>query len=250
MPVVWDQVLAEDLGIPSFPREGCADLRGKPLVWLNGVDVSVADWYLVEWSPYHIRRYQEAGGDMTKLVVHFFSYDGAFEALYGADSFHKRVTKMNELGVKRVIAPEFSTSFDMPMAHRIFAIYRGAVVARDLVRAGFEVIPFPWPGGSRNMWSTSQSVFPADSPLVALDAGHLGRRMNGGEIFKRYLEYFRRQLDYFKSARFWVYTGARDTAEAVNAAADGRDVRFIVSAGVVLGKLGQAAKRIRREAEV
>ena len=137
------QATAKELGFPGLDRCGGVELCGNVVAWIPGMKVSgTADYYFIVWHTGDIRRYQEAGGDMSRAVIHFLTHDaGVINPLWGKNSFHRRITQMRKLGIVNVVAPDFSSWSDFPVAVQLYNYYRSAVVASDLATAGFGVVP-------------------------------------------------------------------------------------------------------------
>lgn len=102
----------------------------------------IADWYLIKYSPWDIKKYQELGGDMSRAIIHFLTYDDdTLNPLWF--NFKKIAERMKSLEVQNVVAPDFSLWLDLPTVARLYNLYKSAVVTRDLWRAGFRVLPHP-----------------------------------------------------------------------------------------------------------
>lgn len=174
MSNMWTEIKAKALGFPEFPVEACPTLEGNAIAWLPGMKTSgLADWYFVVWHTGDLRRYREDGGDPDKLVMHHLTYDvGAIDPLWGRESFHKRAERMKEFGVKYVVAPDFSSWADYPVAVQLHNYYKSMVVACDLVKAGFSVIPLVcW--SAPQIAALSISAWPKDMPCAVVDGAHL-----------------------------------------------------------------------------
>lgn len=168
---MWTE--AKALGFPSLG--GCGGLRlGRTVAWLPGMRANgIADWYAITWHTGDLKRYVAAGGDMSRVIVHFLTYDeGVIAPLWGKKSFHERVKKMREFGVRAVVAPDFSSWADFPVVVQLHNYYRSAVVSADLARAGFAVVPnVCWSSPatysvSIGMWSDAQPG------TIVIDANH------------------------------------------------------------------------------
>lgn len=171
---LWSKVTPEALGFPRFPVEGCLPLTGKAVAWLPGMKASgTADWYFITMHTGDIKRYAAAGGDMQRAVIHHLTYDsGVINPLWGSHSFKKRVERMKSLGIKNVVAPDFSSWADFPVAVQLHNYYRSLVVACDFVLAGFKVLPLV-------CWSAPQiahisiKAWPTNASTICVDATHL-----------------------------------------------------------------------------
>ncbi len=76
-------------------------------------------------------------GDKTGVGVHFFIDDYKFERVW-TNPF-KHIERMRDFAC--VLAPQFSTYIDMPMAMKIYNVYRARLIGQIMQDAGLEVIP-------------------------------------------------------------------------------------------------------------
>jgi len=161
---------AKELGIPSYSSG--LDLTGKMCAWLPGMKTDQYDWHFITWHTGDINRYKLAGGDPERMIIHHLTYDsGIIDPLWGTETFKKRCDRMREFGVKYIVAPDFSAWADMPLVLQLYNTYKSAVVAVDLIKAGFEVV-------AHTYWSAPQihgvqlSTVSA-AKMVLVDACHI-----------------------------------------------------------------------------
>lgn len=204
------QVNASSFGLPAMPST-CERLDGQPIAWIPGMKADAHDWRLLLWHSGDIRRYRSAGGDMSKAIVHWLSRDdGTIEPLWGKTSFARRVEQMEEAGVKRVVAPDFSSWADMPIAAQAHNYYRSAVVSHDLAHSGFEVV-------ANVCWSAPQlhqlSIgMWAGVSFALIDANHFSphRRNYNHDLFWSGAAAFKERNP---GAFCWIYSSYRQTAD-------------------------------------
>jgi hypothetical protein len=218
---------AQDLGIPSFPLEAIPDISPESaphafVPYYNVHKPDVTHW-LVQMHSGNLSYYTKGGnhsgpwnsdniGDLDKLIVHNLSFDvGTINPLWGEATFWKRVNTMREFGVHTMIAPDFSAWADFPIALQIYNLYRSAMVARDLVRAGFKVIPnVTWSLDA--LTSISFSVWPREARLILVDASHVHTKrwsMNQ-DIFWQGARRFR---EYWPEVTPWLWASSLKVVE-------------------------------------
>jgi hypothetical protein len=174
----WAEITPAMLGFPEFPFDAVPKIRGKCMAYMPGMKATGAgiDWYFIQWHTGNIRNYIASGGDMNKAIIHHLSYDnGVINPLWGGESFHKRAARMKELGVRYVLAADFSSWANYAVALQLYNYYRSAVVACDFAQAGFQVIPLV-------CWSAPQIAtisilqWPEKCPTVVVDCCHIGTK--------------------------------------------------------------------------
>ncbi len=166
---------AKEWGIPLFEQK-CPKFKGTVFTWIPGVRVDVADWYLILYHTGDLRRYGEAGGDYSKVIVHFLTHDaGVIEPLWG-NKLSTRIRFLLDLGITHIIAPDFSAWALLPLAVQLYEHYRSMVVTHDLCQAGFTVIPnVCWSSPQlREINLTSWNL--EDQQTILVDANHTGRK--------------------------------------------------------------------------
>lgn len=201
---------ANSLGFPAIPCLNDVQ-HGQPSAWIPGVRVNAVDWHLLLWHSGDLRRYRDAGGDMSKAVVHWLSSDdGTIDPLWGRTSFRKRVRQMREAGVVKVIAPDFSSWADMPIAAQAYNYYRSAVVSHDLARAGFEVVPnVCW--SAPQLRDVSIGMWGQGISFALIDANHFSpwkHNLDNELFWEGAVDFVRYNPDVF----VWVYAGHEQTA--------------------------------------
>lgn len=76
-------------------------------------------------------------GDCKGVGVHFFIDDYQFERIWNKP--HENIERLR--GFSCVLTPDFSTYVDMPMAMKIWNIYRSRLIGQIMQDAGLNVIP-------------------------------------------------------------------------------------------------------------
>ena len=75
--------------------------------------------------------------DRSKVGIHFFIHDFQFNSIWQNPFKYIEILKKHSC----VIMPDFSTYYDMPIAMRIWNVYRMRMIAQIWQDAGLEVIP-------------------------------------------------------------------------------------------------------------
>lgn len=86
-------------------------------------------------------------GDRNGLGVHFFLDDYQFERLW--QNPHENIERLR--GFSCVLTPDFSLYLDMPLAMKIWNMYRSRLIGQMMQDAGLEVIP-------TLQWSESETL--------------------------------------------------------------------------------------------
>lgn len=203
-----ESLTAADLGIPLFPAEAIPAIdvsQSSPYAYIPYLNTEALNHYthfLVQYHTGNIRNYLSgskgrcAAGDLTKMIVHHLSYDvGTIDPLWGQDTFWRRVENMRAFGIHTLIAPDFSTWADYPLAVQIHNLYRSAVVSRDLARVDFKVIPnVTWSVPA--LTGLSFSIWPKEATVLLVDASHVNtnRWTSNQELFwagaRKFKEYW------------------------------------------------------------
>ena len=210
MRIEWSDQL--EIGMPLLECAGRFPASAKVIPWIPGMRTNIADAYLMTWHSGDLRRYYEAGGKKEKLIVHFLSYDtGVIAPLWG-DSFHKRVDRMKEFKCKTIVSPDFSSWADMPLPLQIFNYYKSNVVTRDLLKAGFEVIPnLCWSHPKLIEFSVSQWGAHTDA-LIDVNHDWFTGDSVWADVFLKGLRYYH---DLHPTTRLAVYCNTPDALAAV-----------------------------------
>lgn len=232
---------ASECGFPSIPSF-TTPIEGQPIAWIPGVKPNVHDWRLLLWHSGDLRRYIESGGDMDHAVIHWLSRDdGCIEPLWGKETFRRRVKQMRQANIQYVIGPDFSSWADMPIATQLHNYYRSAVVAHDLAKCGFKVIPnVCW--SAPQLHEISIGMWGVGLAFALIDANHFSpRRQNYNyDLFWDGAEQFSiRNPDAF----CWVYSSYREVAD-MWMARNGPCV-WCPSRVAVLNKLRKHIKKVR-----
>lgn len=169
----FETLKAQDLGFPEFPIAAVPRIRGSVTPWIPGMKATgTSDYYFVLMNS-DIGAHLKAGGDPSRVLAHYLTYDaGVIAPLWGKDSFLERVGRMKAMGLKYLVAPDFSSWANMPVIAQLHNYYKSMVVSCDLVQAGFEVIP-------NICWSAPQiahlsiGMWPPSPPTAVVDGAHV-----------------------------------------------------------------------------
>jgi hypothetical protein len=168
---LWAKLRPFEFGLPEIDPAWCFAPEGRVGAWLPGMSVDCNDWNAIIYDISDFRNYAKQGGDWSKVIVHWMTYDtGKLDPLWG-NLFMDRVEKMRSLGVKYCVAPDFSAWGDFPIAVQVFNHYKSLVVARDLTFAGFKVIPNV-AVGAMQLWPLMVMSWPKAAPAIMLDMTH------------------------------------------------------------------------------
>ena len=129
-------------GSPHNVEAGMKPMPGKWCSHIRGINKSMGEWWTVKYGRSKIKEAIDEGIDPSRLVVNFLGYDCEdVDPLWAADGMRRRIDTMKEFGVSHVIAPDFSVWYDMPRIVQMHNIYKSAVCTKDLIQAGFTLIP-------------------------------------------------------------------------------------------------------------
>lgn len=164
----------KQLDIPDLSGFSGPKIEGKCIAWIPGMRTDIADWYLILNHFGDLNRFVNAGGDVSKVIVHFLSYDGGrIEPLWGTNGFERWTRKLKDFGITKLISPDFSSWANYPIILQLYNYYRSALVTNDLYKAGFEVVP--------NVCWSSTETFDVSVGLwgkkdtVLVDANHISK---------------------------------------------------------------------------
>lgn len=174
----------------SLAGEKFFPLRAETAIsWIPGMRPNIAGIDLILHHSGDMKRYLQCGGDPSAAAVHFLTFDsGVIEPMWNPKAFKLRADKLQSSGFNIVVAPDFSSWADAPIILQMWNFYRSMSVTKDLIRAGFRVIP-------NVCWSTpilhNFSIAVWGTPhTVLIDANHIGRNKISEGFFWRGQETF------------------------------------------------------------
>ena len=127
-----------DYEMPELLDEMIADISGANIDTWVGPDFSPQnDAPDKQWL--YMVRVSTTGIPWERAIVGFFTRDYRFESWWDDPARHTQ--RILNLGVERVLEPDFTTSDDMPVAVDLWQVYRQRWLARYFQEAGLEVIP-------------------------------------------------------------------------------------------------------------
>lgn len=136
---------AKELSIPPLPESSVLSLppNAKASGWMPGVrtDLENVDYYLVRSDKYDLEGYQRAGGHPDMAIAHWLMETEKVEPLWDDNAFRRHVTRLKDMGINKVIAPDISTWLELPIAVQFYNIYRSAVINVSLGELGFRIVP-------------------------------------------------------------------------------------------------------------
>ena len=187
------KILPDDLGIPYPPEDSYLKMKPKDRVisWYPYMKTTgIAEYFLVARKPGQIREFIAKGGDPASVIVHHMSYDeGVIDPLWGTNYFLKWIETLKEMGVTKILAPDFSTWADMPVVLQLHNHYRSAVVTHDYAKAGFKIVPNAiW--SHPNLHPFIMAKFPGKIPTITVQATHVYTDQTSQKYFWRGLDRF------------------------------------------------------------
>lgn len=252
MQRLWESITPREFGIPT-PEVTTPELKAldgrirKVMTWIPGMNVRKdGTFYFVLWHGGDMKRFFAAGGDAEHVIVHFLTYDsGVINPWWNPGAFEKRVERAKEEwhGVKYLVSPDFSSWANMPVVTQLMNHYRSMVVTRDLLKAGFTVVP-------NICWSCPQLLkvmidsWPCGLPLVMLDLNHVGRSGVSDSLTQRGLEY----LKTHGHKRYVIYSGNEQVVKfAARSLGESANILWTPSRIRVLGEYGKAIAKLTKE---
>ena len=128
-------------------------------------------------------------GNREGLGVHFFLDDYQFERIWSNP--YKYIEKLREFSC--VVMPDFSTYWDMPMAMKIWNLYRMRLISQVMQDAGLQVLPVVRSLGDETLSWSFEGIEPG-GVLVYSTVGIAGSHDTFKEICQRELSYAIKEL--------------------------------------------------------
>lgn len=125
----------EKVGEYDFPQlVNNEPIQDKKIITYNGENEHAAAYNLFIHGSYTIRRIKIP----ENVIYAFYTDDSRFKNIF--ENINELIDKLSLSGINTLISPNFSCYAFMPMAEKIYNLYKSRVMAYSLQQNGFNVI--------------------------------------------------------------------------------------------------------------
>jgi hypothetical protein len=173
------------------------------VAYVPGMKTDQFDGYLIQGRVDHCRRYIEAGGDPDKGIAHFLTHDDyLLEPLWGP-AIKRRIDGFKALGIKTLVAADYSTWGTWPLMKHLYNYYRSNIVNNDLQSQGFHMVCHP-NFTSHKLVELSAEMWEGPCETVLIDAIH-SQSKHRDAFVRQYQEAWQHLHDYWPDSDFAVW---------------------------------------------
>ena len=177
MPSLWKSHTIESIGGIKIKREYLLDeMPDSAFVWVPQMKHGISPMYCPMWPD--VYAYIKTGGNPEICCPHHSGFDqGVIDPLWNPSLFKRRIEKMREWGITKVVAPEFSVWIDFPVIEQLLNHFKTSVVINNLAKEGIKILPNVV-AGHPELREISLSMWPHEMPFAFYDLNHISGHGN------------------------------------------------------------------------